>query len=92
MTKGKHIPERTCVGCGAKRPKVELLRVVRGPEGKVFLDLSGKRSGRGAYICPNVDCFRKAVKRKALQRSLKVNRIEEDVLREIENQILKKSA
>ncbi len=92
MTKGKHVPERTCVGCGAKRPKVELLRVVRSPEGKVFLDLSGKRSGRGAYICPNIDCFRKAVKRKALQRSLKVDRIEEKVLEEIENQILKKSA
>ncbi len=92
MAKGKHVPERTCVGCGAKRPKVELLRVVRSPEGKVFLDLSGKRSGRGAYICPNIDCFRKAVKRKALQRSLKVDRIEEKVLEEIENQILKKSA
>ncbi len=68
----KRIPERKCMGCNEKRPKKELIRVVRTPEGDVLLDLTGKKSGRGAYICPKVSCFEKALKSKRLERTLEV--------------------
>lgn len=68
----KRIPERKCMGCNEKRPKKELIRVVRTPEGDVLLDLTGKKSGRGAYICPKVLCFEKALKSKRLERTLEV--------------------
>ena len=66
----KKIPERKCMGCNEKRPKKELIRVVRTPEGTVELDTVGKKSGRGAYICPNVSCYEKALKSKRLERCL----------------------
>ncbi len=66
----KKIPERKCMGCNEKRPKKELVRVVRTPEGEVLLDLTGKKSGRGAYICPCVACYEKALKTKRLERCL----------------------
>lgn len=66
----KKIPERQCVGCSEGRPKPELLRVVRSPEGEVSLDFTGKKSGRGAYICRSSSCFKKARKSKRLERSL----------------------
>ena len=65
-------PERQCLGCNEHRPKKELLRVVRTPEGEIVLDFTGKRSGRGAYICHNVDCLKKARKSKRIDRSLNV--------------------
>ena len=68
----KRIPGRKCMGCNEKRPKKELIRVVRTPEGDVLLDLTGKKSGRGAYICPKVSCFEKALKSKRLERTLEV--------------------
>ena len=68
----KKIPERKCMGCNEKRPKKELIRVVRTPEGEVLLDITGKKSGRGAYICPKVSCFEKALKSKRLERTLEV--------------------
>ena len=68
----KKIPERRCVGCGETKPKQELIRVVRDPEGNVSIDFKGKKSGRGAYICPSVDCFKKAVKSKRLDNNLSV--------------------
>lgn len=61
---------RTCVGCRTVRPKREMIRIVRGPDGEIDLDETGKASGRGAYICPLVDCLDAAVRSKALQRSL----------------------
>lgn len=66
----KKIPERKCMGCNEKRPKKELIRVVRTPEGIVELDTVGKKSGRGAYICPKVSCYEKALKSKRLERCL----------------------
>ncbi|MGI6202780.1 MAG: RNase P modulator RnpM [Eubacteriales bacterium] len=66
----KRIPERRCVGCGESYPKKTLLRIVRSPEGEVFFDPTGKKSGRGAYICKNVQCLRKARKAKRLERNL----------------------
>ena len=68
----KKIPERKCMGCNEKRPKKELVRVVRTPQGEVLLDVTGKMSGRGAYICPKVSCYEKALKTKRLERCLEV--------------------
>lgn len=64
----KKIPMRQCLGCREMKPKRELLRVVRSPEGAVSLDLRGKASGRGAYVCPNAECLKRAIKTKALSR------------------------
>lgn len=66
----KKIPERQCLGCNEHKPKSELLRVVRTPEGNVVLDFVGRQNGRGAYICDNVNCFRKARKSKRIEHSL----------------------
>ena len=68
MMKVKKIPQRKCLGCNEMKDKKALLRVVRSPEGEVSLDLTGKKNGRGAYVCPNVDCLKKARKAKALER------------------------
>ena len=74
----KKIPQRQCMGCRERKAKRELIRVVRTPEGEVNLDFGGKMNGRGAYICPQSECLKKAVRSKALDRSLEVT-IPEDV-------------
>ena len=66
----KKVPVRRCVGCGEHLPKAELVRVLRTPEGEVILDLTGKKSGRGAYICKKATCFKKARKSKRIETSL----------------------
>ena len=66
----KKIPVRRCVGCNAQKPKKELVRVVRAPDGTVSVDLTGKKSGRGAYLCPNRDCLAAAQKARRLERAL----------------------
>ena len=68
----KKIPQRQCMGCRERRPKREMIRIVRGTDGNVSLDFGGKMNGRGAYICPNPDCLAKAIRSKALDRSLEV--------------------
>ena len=68
----KTIPMRQCMGCRERRAKRELLRVVRMTDGNVSLDFSGKLNGRGAYICPDPECLKKAQKAKSLERSLEV--------------------
>lgn len=78
MTTARKTPMRTCVGCRACRPKKELIRVVRTPEGETELDATGRKSGRGAYICPDEQCFKKAQKSRALERALE-HRIDQDV-------------
>ncbi len=65
----KKIPERKCCGCGECKPKKDLIRIVHAPDGTVSIDLTGKKSGRGAYICPSCACLTKAIKSKKLQRS-----------------------
>lgn len=65
----KKIPMRQCLGCREMKPKKELIRVVRSPEGNISLDFKGKASGRGAYVCPNSQCLKKAIKAKALERA-----------------------
>lgn len=62
---------RRCAGCGAERPKTEMIRVVRSPEGLVSIEATGKAPGRGAYLCRNADCLSRAKKRDALARTLK---------------------
>ena len=86
----KKIPERKCMGCNEKRPKKELIRVVRTPEGEVLLDLVGKKSGRGAYICKSVSCFEKALKSKRLERTLEVeipDSVYEDVKKNLPSEV-----
>ena len=68
----KKIPQRQCMGCRERKAKRELIRVVRGTDGVVSLDFGGKLNGRGAYICPNAECLKKAQKTKSLERSLDV--------------------
>ena len=71
--KPKKIPMRMCVGCREMKPKKELLRAVRSPEGTVSLDTTGKKPGRGAYCCYNAECLRRALKQGQLDRQLEVN-------------------
>ena len=68
----KKIPQRQCMGCRERKAKKELIRVVRGTDGIVSLDFSGKLNGRGAYLCPDLSCLKKAQKAKSLDRSLEV--------------------
>ena len=67
--KQKKIPMRQCLGCREAKPKKELIRVVRSPEGQISLDFKGKASGRGAYICHDPQCLKKAIRSKALERA-----------------------
>ena len=82
----KKIPQRQCMGCRERKAKRELIRVVRTPEGTVSLDFSGKMNGRGAYLCPNPECLKKALRSKALDRSLEVT-IPEDVYARLEKEM-----
>ena len=82
----KKIPQRQCMGCRERKAKRELIRVVRTPEGSVNLDFGGKMNGRGAYICPQMDCLKKALKSKALDRSLEVT-IPQDVYDRLEKEM-----
>ncbi|MCD7890462.1 MAG: YlxR family protein [Ruminococcus sp.] len=76
--KPKKIPMRMCLGCGEMKPKKELIRVVKSPEDEISLDLTGKKSGRGAYICRSSECFQKAHKGRRFEKSLSC-RIDESV-------------
>ena len=73
----KKIPQRQCMGCRERKAKRELIRVVRGTDGVVSLDFGGKMNGRGAYICPDAECLKKAIRSKSLDRSLEVTIPEE---------------
>ena len=68
----KKIPMRQCLGCREMKPKRELIRVVRSPEGAISLDFRGKASGRGAYVCRDAKCLKKAIRAKALERAFSV--------------------
>ena len=67
----RHIPERTCVACRTPRPKRKMVRVVRAPDGGVSVDETGKKSGRGAYLCRRTECWQVGLRRRALDRALK---------------------
>ena len=80
----KKIPARLCLGCEEQKPKKELVRIVRSPEWEFSVDMTGKKSGRGAYICNSKECFEKAVKEHRFERSFKgaIDRAVYDELRE----------
>ena len=82
----KKIPQRQCMGCRERREKRELIRVVRSPEGAVSLDFRGKAPGRGAYICPEMACLKKAIRSKALERSLETA-IPEEIYARLEQEM-----
>jgi predicted RNA-binding protein YlxR (DUF448 family) len=88
MAKTRKIPQRMCVGCREMKNKKEMTRVVRTPQGSIEIDSSGKKPGRGAYICPQIECFQQAVKNKRLQKALE-QEIPDEVLEVLKNQILK---
>lgn len=68
----KKIPLRQCIGCGEMKSKKEMIRVLKTSEDEIVLDATGRKNGRGAYLCPSMDCFKKAVKNKGLERSFKM--------------------
>lgn len=88
MVQKKKIPLRKCSGCGEMKPKKELVRVVRSPQGEVSLDLTGKAPGRGAYLCRSAECFARARKAKRFERPLACS-IPEDVYDRMEGEIRK---
>ncbi|HHV72948.1 MAG TPA: YlxR family protein [Clostridia bacterium] len=81
----KKIPLRQCVGCQEVKPKKELTRIVRSPEGEVFIDPTGKKSGRGAYVCPNFECVKKAIEEKRLERALQQS-ISDEIIEQLQGQ------
>ena len=84
--KPRKIPMRMCVGCREMKPKVQLLRVVKPQEGEAHIDRTGKSPGRGAYVCDDIECLRKARKTRALERALNCT-IDADVFDALEGQI-----
>jgi len=87
----KNIPQRMCVACRQMKNKKDLIRVVRTPEGETILDTTGKKAGRGAYICPDETCLQKAIKTKSLERILKT-KIDEETWESIRGQLAKQVA
>ena len=86
----KKLPQRTCMGCNSKKDKNELIRIVKNSENEIFVDISGKQNGRGAYICNNIECLEKAKKSKRIEKSLEIP-ISEEIYSQIENIIKKQS-
>ena len=88
MATVKKIPTRLCIGCQQQHPKKELVRIVRSPEGDFSVDLTGKKAGRGAYICNNKECFDKAVKEHRFDRSFKCT-VDKNIFDELSEQLFK---
>ena len=88
MQKQKKIPQRKCIACQDRDAKRDLVRIVKNKEGQIFLDKTGKANGRGAYICKDSECLKKAIKSKALNRAFKMevpNEVYEKLLSELES-------
>ncbi len=86
----KKIPMRQCVGCGEMKNKREMMRVLKPAEGPIVLDMTGKKNGRGAYLCMTMECLRKARKNRGLERSLKIaipDELYENLEREFEEDV-----
>lgn len=86
--KKRKIPLRKCIACDASKPKKELIRIVKTTEDEIKVDLTGKVNGRGAYVCPSLDCLEKAIKTKKVSRSLG-KEIDDSIYEELKNQIKK---
>jgi len=82
----KKIPQRQCMGCGEIKNKKELIRVIKTNENEILIDVTGKKNGRGAYICPSLECLKKAMKSKGLERSLKTA-VPEDIYQQLEKEL-----
>ena len=91
MQKVKKIPQRQCVGCREMKDKRALIRAVKSPQGEVSLDFTGRKPGRGAYVCPNSECLKRARKSRALERALDTA-IPESVYEEMEKEMAVSSA
>lgn len=85
-TKAKKVPMRMCLGCGEMKPKRELVRVVKSKDGEISLDLTGRKSGRGAYICRDVQCLKAARKARRLEKSFSC-RIEDEIYNSMEAEL-----
>lgn len=88
MSAARKIPMRQCVGCGEMKNKREMIRVLRTAENGIIMDATGRKNGRGAYLCGSPDCFRKAVKSRGLERALKAA-IPEEVYADLEKEMEK---
>ena len=86
MSRSPYIPVRTCAGCGRKKEKCLLLRIVRTPDGRILADPDGCKAGRGAYLCKETGCLEKARKKKRLSRSLKTA-VPEDLYGQLQKEI-----
>ncbi|HNX64277.1 MAG TPA: YlxR family protein [Oscillospiraceae bacterium] len=84
----KKIPMRMCKGCSEMKPKRELIRVVKSPEGEISIDLTGKKSGRGVYVCKSLDCLKKARKSRRFEKDFQC-RIEDEIYEVMENELKK---
>ncbi|MCM1328462.1 MAG: YlxR family protein [Ruminococcus sp.] len=82
----KKVPMRMCLGCGEMKPKKELIRAVKSPEGEISIDLTGKKAGRGAYICKSAECFAKARKSRRLEKAFSC-KISDGVYDEMEKEL-----
>ena len=82
----KKIPMRQCTGCREMKPKKELIRVVKSPDGEISIDFKGKKPGRGAYICPDMACFKKVKKSKVLSKTFDIE-IPDEIYEELERQM-----
>jgi uncharacterized protein len=82
----KKVPLRQCTGCNEMKSKKDMIRVVKTPEGQIIIDATGKKNGRGAYICCSVECLSKSIKTKALERSFKT-KIPTQVYEELEKEL-----
>ncbi len=87
MATTKKIPLRKCTGCNEMKPKTELVRVIKTPEDEILIDLTGKKNGRGAYICRLGECLAKAIKTKAVERSLSC-KITDEIYERLKEEIL----
>ena len=87
MQKPRKIPQRQCVGCRTMTDKRELVRIVKTPEGEIVLDTTGKKSGRGVYLCPDSECLEKAYKEHRLERSLKT-KVSNDIYEALRKDLL----
>ncbi|MGG7163703.1 RNase P modulator RnpM [Clostridium ihumii] len=84
--KAKKIPQRMCTGCMEMKNKKDLIRVVRSKEGEVSIDLTGKKAGRGAYICKSIECLEKSIKARRLERNLE-GKIDEEIIEKLKEEI-----
>ena len=82
----KKMPQRTCIGCNIKRDKKDLIRIVKNKQKEINIDKTGKQEGRGAYICNNQECLKKAIKSKRLERCFEV-KITDEIYNNLENLI-----